>query len=43
MKLLIALDFETTGLDSEKSKIIEVGAVKFNESNKTWGHPLAVS
>lgn len=33
-KYLIALDFETTGLDPEKSKIIEVGAVKFNESGE---------
>jgi ATP-dependent DNA helicase DinG len=31
MPSIVALDIETTGLDSEKDAIIEIGVVKFNE------------
>ena len=32
MSSLVALDIETTGLDARKDAIIEIGAVRFNES-----------
>ena len=32
MRSLVTLDIETTGLDSRKDAIIEVGAVRFNAS-----------
>lgn len=32
MPEIIALDIETTGLDSQNDSIIEIGAVKFNEN-----------
>ncbi len=31
MDSIVALDIETTGLDSQKDAIIEIGAVRFNE------------
>ncbi|OZB73457.1 MAG: hypothetical protein B7X37_08440, partial [Halothiobacillus sp. 14-55-98] len=31
---LVALDFETTGLDPENSRIIEIGAIKFSDSGE---------
>ena len=30
MPSIVALDLETTGLDSRKDTIIEIGAVRFN-------------
>lgn len=33
-KIYVSLDLETTGLSSQKDKIIEVGAVKFSEDKK---------
>ena len=32
MESIIAIDIETTGLDPDKDKIIEIGAVKFNDN-----------
>jgi DNA polymerase-3 subunit epsilon/ATP-dependent DNA helicase DinG len=35
LRNLVALDIETTGLDSKKDRIIEIGAVKFGPSGKS--------
>jgi DNA polymerase III epsilon subunit family exonuclease len=32
--MYISVDFETTGLDPDESKIVEIGAVKFNENGQ---------
>lgn len=39
MEPIVAIDIETTGLDADKDKIIEVGAVKFNDHRieAEWG------
>jgi len=38
MSSIIALDIETTGLDPQKDRIIEIGAIRFNASRieKEW-------
>ncbi|GAB4123302.1 MAG: hypothetical protein Tsb0027_21110 [Wenzhouxiangellaceae bacterium] len=44
-RIFIALDFETTGLDPQYSRIVELGAVKFNSNGevidmfKTFANP----
>lgn len=36
MKKILGIDFESTGLDNTKARIIEIGAVLFEVENCTW-------